>query len=159
MQVDSAYTVLLREKKLPMALLEDPESKRAGKAVRASLVQTQPFAQTFGAKQTRKRPRLSSETYSDMLGHAAHHSARCVSQPSLSMPAGHLSGSLGASLIDAETILRMGLVYTGMSRSRVRRLMISLRGRRRERERRALTRVSPRESGGSCTKWLTHQMW
>ena len=86
MQVDSAYTVLLREKKLPMALLEDPESKRSGKAVRASLVQTQPFAQTFGAKQTRKRPRLSAETYSDMLGHAARHSARCVSQPSLSMP-------------------------------------------------------------------------
>ncbi len=70
--------MLLREKKLPMALLEDPESKRAGKAVRASLVQTQPFAQTFGAKQTRKRPRLSAETYSDMLGHAAHHSARCA---------------------------------------------------------------------------------
>ena len=83
-QVDNAYTVLLREKKLPMALLEDPESKRAGKAVRASLVQTQPFAQTFGAKQTRKRPRLSAETYAGMLGHAAHHSAKCVSQPSLS---------------------------------------------------------------------------
>ncbi len=46
--------------------------------MRASLVQTQPFAQTFGARQTRKRPRLSAETYSDMLGHAAHHSARCV---------------------------------------------------------------------------------
>ena len=76
LQVDSAYTVLLREKKLPMALLEDPESKRAGKAARASLVQTQPFAQTFGAKQTRKRPRLSAETYSDLLGDAAHHSAK-----------------------------------------------------------------------------------
>ena len=76
LQVDNAYTVLLREKKLPMALLEDPETKRAGKAARASLVQTQPFAQTFGAKQTRKRPRLSAETYLDMLGHAAHHSAK-----------------------------------------------------------------------------------
>ncbi|CAL5224471.1 g7163 [Coccomyxa viridis] len=81
-KVDNAYTVLLREKKLPMALLEDPESKRAGKAVRASLVQTQPFAQTFGARQTRKRPRLSAETYSDMLGHAAHHSARYVKKQS-----------------------------------------------------------------------------
>ena len=68
--------MLLREKKLPMALLEDPESKRTGKAARASLVQTQPFAQTFGAKQTRKRPHLSAETYSDLLGHAAHHSAK-----------------------------------------------------------------------------------
>ncbi len=76
MQVNNAYTVLLREKKLPMPLLEDPESKQAGKAARASLVQTQPFAQTFGARQTRKRPRLSAETYSDLLGHAVHHSAK-----------------------------------------------------------------------------------
>ena len=71
-----------------MALLEDPESKRAGKAVRASLVQTQPFAQTFGAKQTRKRPRLSAETYTDLLGHAAHHSARSASTNKAAAP-GH----------------------------------------------------------------------
>ena len=52
------------------------KANELAKAARASLVQTQPFAQTFGAKQTRKRPRLSAETYSDLLGHAAHHSAK-----------------------------------------------------------------------------------
>lgn len=30
LQVKDSYTVLLREKKLPLALLEDPEAKRAG---------------------------------------------------------------------------------------------------------------------------------
>ena len=68
--MNDSYTVLLREKKLPLALLEDPEAKRAGKAVRASLTQTQPFSQTFGTKQTPKRPRLSVETYTDLVSQA-----------------------------------------------------------------------------------------
>jgi hypothetical protein len=33
-KVNDAYTVLLREKKLPLQLLEDPEKKLAGKQVR-----------------------------------------------------------------------------------------------------------------------------
>ena len=77
-QVNDAYTVLLREKKLPLALLEDPEAKRAGRAARASLVATQPFAATFGAKQTRKRPRLAAESYGDLQGRAEGTGVRCV---------------------------------------------------------------------------------
>lgn len=73
-----SYTVLLREKKLPLALLEDPEAKRAGRAVRASLTQTQPFAATFGAKQTRKRPRLSAESYNDLLDRAEDVTVKCA---------------------------------------------------------------------------------
>lgn len=34
-KVNDAYTVLLREKKLPLQLLEDPEKKLKGKQVRA----------------------------------------------------------------------------------------------------------------------------
>lgn len=80
-QVNDTYTVLLREKKLPLALLEDPAAKRAGKEARASLTQTQPFQQTFGAKQTRKRPKLAAESYDDLFGKAADVHAQCVAPP------------------------------------------------------------------------------
>ena len=43
LQVNDAYTVLLRERKLPMSLLEDPEIKRGAKALRSNLLQMQPF--------------------------------------------------------------------------------------------------------------------
>ena len=39
--MNDAYTVLLREKKLPMSLLEDPEKANAGKAARVHLLKTQ----------------------------------------------------------------------------------------------------------------------
>ncbi|BDA48334.1 Nuclear/nucleolar GTPase 2 [Coccomyxa sp. Obi] len=72
-KVNDSYTVLLREKKLPLALLEDPEAAaRTGrKTARASLTAAQPFAATFGTKQTRKRPKLSAETYGDLIGSAS----------------------------------------------------------------------------------------
>ena len=77
--MNDAYTVLLREKKLPMALLEDPEAKAAaaGKAARASLVQTQPFAATFGAKHTRKRPKLAADSLADLVSTADRINATC----------------------------------------------------------------------------------
>ena len=82
-QVNNAYTVLLREKKLPMALLEDPEAKAAaaGKAARASLVQTQPFAATFGAKHTRKRPKLAADSLADLVSTADRINATCAPAP------------------------------------------------------------------------------
>ncbi len=78
--MNDAYTVLLREKKLPMALLEDPEAKAAaaGKAARASLVQTQPFAATFGAKRTRKRPKLAADSLADLAASALRVNATCA---------------------------------------------------------------------------------
>lgn len=68
-KVNDPYTVLLREKKLPLSLLEDPdaEARKSGKQARASLVATQPFSTTFGKMQTRKRPKLSSDSYADLL--------------------------------------------------------------------------------------------
>ena len=78
--MNDAYTVLLREKKLPMALLEDPEAKAAaaGKSARASLVQTQPFAATFGVKHTRKRPKLAADSLADLVSTADRINATCV---------------------------------------------------------------------------------
>ena len=71
------YTVLLKERKLPLSLLEDPdaEAKKTGKAARTALVTTQPFASTFGKKQTRKRPKIAVDSYEDLInvvqaGHA-----------------------------------------------------------------------------------------
>lgn len=49
------YSVLLKRNKLPMGLLQD-DSKATGK--RAHIVETEPFANTFGPKAQRKRPRL-----------------------------------------------------------------------------------------------------
>ena len=69
-KVADPYTVLIRQKKLPLSLLEDPEVKRAGKTLRASLVTTQPFSATFGKKQTRKRPKLATDSYADLASAA-----------------------------------------------------------------------------------------
>jgi len=68
-KINDPYAVLLREKKLPLSLLEDPDAaaRQGGKQARASLVATQPFSATFGKKQTRKRPKLGSDSYSALL--------------------------------------------------------------------------------------------
>lgn len=68
-KVNDAYTVLLREKKLPLQLLEDPEKKAAGKTVRSNLLTTQPFAATFGKNNKRKRPKLAAEDLSSLVQH------------------------------------------------------------------------------------------
>ena len=68
--MNDAYTVLLREKKLPLSLLEDPEAARGAKEIRSNLLQAQPFAETFAAKRARKRPKLASEDYGDLLAKA-----------------------------------------------------------------------------------------
>eukprot|EP00887_Chlorella_sp_A99_P002078 scaffold21.g2078.t1 len=70
-RVADPYAVLIKEKKLPLSLLEDPEKKRAGKAQRVNLVQTQPFQATFGERQTRKRPKLAADSYEDLVAAAA----------------------------------------------------------------------------------------
>lgn len=72
-KVNDPYTVLIREKKLPLSLLEDPEKQgsKVAKATRTSLVATQPFAATFGVKKTRKRPKISVDSYEDLLAKVA----------------------------------------------------------------------------------------
>jgi nuclear GTP-binding protein len=52
------YAVLLRRHKLPMGLLAS--GGKVQKAGRVDLLRSQPYAQTFGRKAQRKRPRLAS---------------------------------------------------------------------------------------------------
>lgn len=67
-QVNDTYTVLLREKKLPLSLLEDPEAKRESKQNRALMRSAHSFDGAFGRKQTRKRPKLATDDYAQLLG-------------------------------------------------------------------------------------------
>jgi len=69
-KINDSYTVLLREKKLPLQLLEDPERKLGAKQARVDLLATQPFAETFGPGRRRKRPKLSVEGYADLVHNA-----------------------------------------------------------------------------------------
>jgi nuclear GTP-binding protein len=70
-KINDSYTVLLREKKLPLQLLEDPERKVGGKQKRVDLLSTQPFGETFGPNRKRKRPKLAVEGYDDLVQAAA----------------------------------------------------------------------------------------
>lgn len=56
------YEVLLKEKKLPMSLLVDPQ-----KEARAHLLDTEPFKDAFGPKRKRKRPRLLAFDYESLV--------------------------------------------------------------------------------------------
>src|SRR5690554_4372653 len=51
------YSVLLRRRKIPMGLLQEEQ-----KVAKSSLLQTETFESTFGSKQLRKRPKLSTDT-------------------------------------------------------------------------------------------------
>lgn len=66
LQVSDAYTVLIREKKLPLSLLEDPDKKKDGKQARANLLTMQPFQQTFGPGARRKRPKLLADDLAEL---------------------------------------------------------------------------------------------
>jgi hypothetical protein len=55
-QVANPYSVLLKRNKLPMGLLQEEGKGEEGK--RVHIVETEPFAGTFGPKAQRKRPRL-----------------------------------------------------------------------------------------------------
>eukprot|EP00898_Chlorokybus_atmophyticus_P006269 jgi/Chlat1/6643/Chrsp49S06143 len=63
------YTVLVKEKKLPLSLLQDH-----AKQSRVHLLDTEPYAHVFGKKQLRKRPRLSAEGYEELISHATANS-------------------------------------------------------------------------------------
>lgn len=52
----------MRQNKLPMSLIADPESTR-----RSHLLEVQPFENTFGPKSHRKRPKLSFGDVSEMV--------------------------------------------------------------------------------------------
>ncbi|KAH0607556.1 uncharacterized protein H6S33_002590 [Morchella sextelata] len=64
-KANDPYQVLLKQNKLPMSLLADPTSKQHAAKIH---VETEPFAQTFGPKAQRKRPKLAVSTLEDLVG-------------------------------------------------------------------------------------------
>ncbi|KAJ7517359.1 hypothetical protein O6H91_21G020600 [Diphasiastrum complanatum] len=61
-RVSDAYTVILKDKKLPMALLNDRQ-----KQARVHLLDTEKFEDTFGPKRKRKRPNIGAEDYEGLV--------------------------------------------------------------------------------------------
>jgi len=62
------YTVLIKQKKLPLSLLKDEER---GRARRVNLLSQSTFAETFGANKRRKKPKLAMDNLEAMLSTAS----------------------------------------------------------------------------------------
>ncbi|KAK9266209.1 hypothetical protein L1049_025373 [Liquidambar formosana] len=61
-RLSSNYNVLLKERKLPMSLLNDHQ-----KQSRVHLLDTEPFEDAFGPKKKRKRPKLAASDYESLV--------------------------------------------------------------------------------------------
>lgn len=61
-RMSNSYNVLLKERKLPLSLLNDHQ-----KQARAHLLDTEPFEDAFGPKRKRKRPRLLAGDYEALV--------------------------------------------------------------------------------------------
>ncbi|KAG5255001.1 hypothetical protein OIU77_015759 [Salix suchowensis] len=61
-RMSSSYNVILKERKLPLSLLNDHQ-----KQARVHLLDTQPFEDAFGPKTKRKRPRLLAGDYESLV--------------------------------------------------------------------------------------------
>ncbi|KAL5994508.1 Nuclear/nucleolar GTPase 2 [Asimina triloba] len=61
-RMSSNYNVILKERKLPMSLLNDHQ-----KEARVHLLDTEPFEDTFGPKNKRKRPKLLACDYESLI--------------------------------------------------------------------------------------------
>lgn len=71
------YSVVLRRKKIPMALLEESE-----KIAHANLLETESFDSVFGGKQKRKRPKLGGDDYEALMKNATASTADYNKDPS-----------------------------------------------------------------------------
>jgi len=65
-KVKDPYSVLIKEKKLPLALLSDPAQAKS-----VNILETESFATTFGQKAQRKRARLAATDFSSLASVAA----------------------------------------------------------------------------------------
>lgn len=63
-KVHDSYSVLLRRNKLPMSLIDAAANPHIQK--RSHIVETEPFADTFGPKAQRKRPRLDVASFEEL---------------------------------------------------------------------------------------------
>ncbi|KAL3645484.1 Nuclear/nucleolar GTPase 2 [Castilleja foliolosa] len=64
-RMSSSYNVLLKERKLPMSLLNDHQ-----KQARVHLLDTESFSDAFGSKSKRKRPKLLATDYESLVKRA-----------------------------------------------------------------------------------------
>lgn len=64
-RLSSNYNVIMKERKLPMSLLNDHQ-----KQARVHLLDTEPFADAFGPKGKRKRPKLAVSDYESLAKRA-----------------------------------------------------------------------------------------
>ncbi|KAL3503239.1 hypothetical protein ACH5RR_037688 [Cinchona calisaya] len=64
-RLSSNYNVILKERKLPLSLLNDHQ-----KQARVHLLDTEPFADAFGPKGKRKRPKLMASDYESLVKRA-----------------------------------------------------------------------------------------
>jgi len=69
-QQNDPYSYLMKQNKLPMSLIKDDENKKNGLKQHAAkiAVETSPFADTFGPKMQRKRPKLAVSSLEDLAG-------------------------------------------------------------------------------------------
>ncbi|KAH7292202.1 hypothetical protein KP509_29G055900 [Ceratopteris richardii] len=74
-RMSDSYTVILKEKKLPLSLLNDHQ-----KQARVHLLDTEKFEDTFGPKKKRRRPKLNIEDYEDLAQKASDVQERYNSQ-------------------------------------------------------------------------------
>lgn len=65
-RMSDSYTVILKEKKLPLSLLNDHQ-----KQAKVHLLDTEKFEDTFGPKRKRRRPKLDVEDYGDLIQKAS----------------------------------------------------------------------------------------
>ncbi|GAA95317.1 uncharacterized protein L969DRAFT_15214 [Mixia osmundae IAM 14324] len=65
------FAVVLKQNKLPLSLLQE-----STKVTRPDLAVAEPFADTFGPKSQRKRPRLDAANFEEMLGASQAHNQR-----------------------------------------------------------------------------------
>ena len=62
------YTVIIKQKKLPLSLLADPEK---GRARRVNLLGTSPFSETFSAGRRQKKPKLATDDLASLAARAS----------------------------------------------------------------------------------------
>ncbi|KAL6554264.1 Nuclear/nucleolar GTPase 2 [Orobanche minor] len=65
-RMSSSYNVILKDRKLPMSLLNDHQ-----KQARVHLLDTEPFSDAFGPKTKRKRPTLLASDYESLVKRAS----------------------------------------------------------------------------------------
>lgn len=97
---DDPYSVLLKRNKLPMALLDEAENPHARK--RSHIVETEPFADTFGPKAQRKRPRIEVGTFEE-LSKAASSALDEAEETAAKPGGGGTIEPLASELVEAQT--------------------------------------------------------